>query len=378
MNRAALGVRIRSAVSLSVPVAVVLLLLAAPAHAAFPGKNGKIAFESGRDEPDPITCGSFGRHPCNSEIYTVNPDGSSLTRLTNNLAHDENPVWSPDGQRISFTSDRDGGADIFVMNADGSGQTNLTSSFSGSAYSPTWSPSGEVAFAYFDRDGTHFATVRPDGTNLTTLFTFGCPKSGGFESFDCAEQNFAWSPDGQEVAYDAYIVDCAEACNTTLWTGTIKPDGTGAKQLRYDVADPDWSPDSTQIVFRPTFFGAFDETMGVMDRNGNLVRNYDRSGGGPVWSPDGQQVAFDQFAGIFRMNPDGSGVTQVTSYTADRRAAEGDVRPTWQPLPGPQRSNYKNAAQFCIAERDFMGDAAFTQKYGGGANAHGKCVSQSH
>jgi hypothetical protein len=33
------------------------------------------------------------------------------------------------------------------------------------------------------------------------------------------------------------------------------------------------------------------------------------------------------------------------------------------------------AAQFCKAKRDFLGESAFTQKYGGGANSHGKCVS---
>jgi hypothetical protein len=50
----------------------------------------------------------------------------------------------------------------------------------------------------------------------------------------------------------------------------------------------------------------------------------------------------------------------------------------WQPLPGPQRTDYKDAAQFCKAERDFLGGSQFRAKYGGGANAHGKCVSQNH
>jgi len=50
--------------------------------------------------------------------------------------------------------------------------------------------------------------------------------------------------------------------------------------------------------------------------------------------------------------------------------------PNWQPLPGPRRSDFKNAAQFCEAERDFWGEA-FAGRYGGGANAFGKCVSQS-
>jgi hypothetical protein len=48
--------------------------------------------------------------------------------------------------------------------------------------------------------------------------------------------------------------------------------------------------------------------------------------------------------------------------------------PSWQPRPGPSRSDSRNAAQFCKAERDFLGGAAFAKKYGN----NGKCVSQNH
>ncbi len=70
--------------------AVVLLAVAAvavlaggssPAESAFPGANGKIAFESFRD-------GNF-------EIYVMNADGSNQTNLTNNPADDFSPAWSP-------------------------------------------------------------------------------------------------------------------------------------------------------------------------------------------------------------------------------------------------------------------------------------------
>jgi hypothetical protein len=53
----------------------------------------------------------------------------------------------------------------------------------------------------------------------------------------------------------------------------------------------------------------------------------------------------------------------------------------WQPLPGPRRGDYKNAAKFCKAERAFLGEEQFRRKYGGPkhrANAYGKCVSQNH
>ena len=65
---------------------------------------------------------------------------------------------------------------------------------------------------------------------------------------------------------------------------------------------------------------------------------------------------------------DGSGRTLIPGT---ERAED----PDWQPVFGPKRSDFKNAAEFCKAEREFFGDAAFSQRYGGGANAYGKCVS---
>ena len=60
------------------------------------------------------------------EIYTMNADGTDQTNVTNNPGRDSDPVFSPDGNKIAFVSDRDGNFDIYVMNADGTRQTNLT------------------------------------------------------------------------------------------------------------------------------------------------------------------------------------------------------------------------------------------------------------
>ena len=75
------------------------------------------------------------------EIYVLEVDGSGLTRLTDNRAHDTEPTWSPDGRRIAFTSNRDGNAEIYVMNANGSDQTNVTRS-PAEERSPSWAPPG--------------------------------------------------------------------------------------------------------------------------------------------------------------------------------------------------------------------------------------------
>jgi len=78
----------------------------------------------------------------NKEIYVMNADGSAQTRLTNELANDDSPSWSPDGAKIIFRSERerdccDPSAQVWTMNADGTGQTDLSSNQVGD-YSASW------------------------------------------------------------------------------------------------------------------------------------------------------------------------------------------------------------------------------------------------
>jgi len=54
------------------------------------------------------------------DIWKVSSDGGNAMRLTSHPADDIRTAWSPDGERIAFTSDRDGYMNIWIMNADGS------------------------------------------------------------------------------------------------------------------------------------------------------------------------------------------------------------------------------------------------------------------
>jgi TolB protein len=56
----------------------------------------------------------------------MDADGRNVVRLAGNDADDDEPPWSPNGSRITFISNHDGNAEIYVMNADGSGLRNLT------------------------------------------------------------------------------------------------------------------------------------------------------------------------------------------------------------------------------------------------------------
>ena len=140
--------------------------------------KGKIAFISHRDE------GS-------GEIYVMNADGSNQTRLTNNLAYDVDPCFSPDGTKIAFTSKRDGDLEIYIMNADGSNRTRLTNNPAGD-WDPCFSPDGtKIAFLSGRFDNPEIYVMNTDGSNRTRL-TY---------TFFAAEYSPCFSPDGTKIAF---------------------------------------------------------------------------------------------------------------------------------------------------------------------------------
>src|SRR5437588_3629286 len=151
--------------------------------------NGKIAFASGRD-------GS-------PEVYTMNPDGSDVRRLTfdsKSDARNQNsvPVWSPDGSKIAFThshivvtgTQAASRSEIGVMNSDGSNQRLLTA-FDGMDRDPAWSPDGsKILFSRADGAPYRFIEMymmNADASHQHRLTTSGYSRGA------------PWSPEGGQI-----------------------------------------------------------------------------------------------------------------------------------------------------------------------------------
>jgi Tol biopolymer transport system component len=77
------------------------------------------------------------------DIYTMPAAGGAATRITDGIAHDMQPRYSPDGRRIVFVSDRSGDENVWVANADGSNARQLTTGRENLYYSPEWTPDGQ-------------------------------------------------------------------------------------------------------------------------------------------------------------------------------------------------------------------------------------------
>lgn len=286
-------------------LAVFVGSLAQPAGAAFPGKNGKIAYNRAFDfwakaasfaspetkllanaanltySPD----GSRVAFMRSNEIYVANADGSGTPQnITNSTLLENTPVWSHDGTRIAFQRrGTDNVFNIWKMNADGTDPKQLTTQAS---VSPSWSvpiagaPDGKIAFV---RGGAIW-TMLADGTGQAEL-VYTCPTvNGGI--CDNAVGNPTFSPSGLEIAAeyfgDIFVVPSGGGTSRVLLPG---PNNKYPGQ----ELDPAWSPDGTKVAF---------------EHNGNVP--------GSAY-------------GIYVANADGSS-TQAIRLTSKT----GEVDPDWQ------------------------------------------------
>ena len=114
------------AASLVVTLAAAVLVAAATARAPEGAATWKIALTTDREG--------------DSEIYSLNANGTGVRRLTHSKKYDGAGPWSPDGRRMLFYSQRSPMGDVWVMNANGSGQRNLTRNPARVDDSLAWSP----------------------------------------------------------------------------------------------------------------------------------------------------------------------------------------------------------------------------------------------
>ena len=217
----------------------------------------RIAFASLRDD--------------NWEIYSMNADGSGLTRLTDDPGNDVAPRWSPDGRKLAFYSERDGNVDVYVMNADGSEQTRLTVS-RGRDLAPAWSPDGvKLAFTSDRERNFDIFVMNADGSQLTRL-----------TSDRNADTAPVWSPAGRKLAFTS-----RRAGNWEVYT--INADGSELARITTHPADdfgPAWSADGERLAIYS--IRNLNYEIYVIDLvEGTITRLTDHPAldGDPAWSP---------------------------------------------------------------------------------------------
>ena len=113
----------------------------------------------------------------NPDLYLMDVDRGFSINLTRHEAYEGSPSWSPDGQWIAFTSDREGGLNVFVMDATGKNLRRLTNG-TGSYDTPRWASDGQ-RLVFFGRGGTQeLYGINFDGSDFQQLTSDTVPVTG--------------------------------------------------------------------------------------------------------------------------------------------------------------------------------------------------------
>lgn len=227
------------------------------------------------------------------DIYTMPITGGTPTRIAEGLAYETQPRFSPDGKRISFTSDRGGGDNIWIMNRDGSDKRQLTTENFRLTNQATWSPDGQFIAAK-----KHFTTQRSLGTGEVWLYHV----SGG---------------DGVVL-----VKKPSEAHQKELGEPTFAPDGKHIYFTRNTTPGPifQYAQDSNNQIFAIERYDMeTGESEQVAGGEGGAVR--------PAPSPDGKKLAY-----VRREHTHSRLYVRDLATGEDRKvydALDQDVQETW-------------------------------------------------
>jgi TolB protein len=265
-------------------------------------------------------------------LYSVRPDGSGLTQLTNGPADDTQPDVSRDG-RIVFsrgwgTFPRGPYTQLYIRERNGATHPVLASPSTKADYIPRWSPDGKrIVFTRADPGGeavpiqTHGAVwiVNANGTGLRPISP---PENYQFA---------AWAPDGRHIAHLGPAPDMAPVLYVTNVDRPFKP----RRITKLDAFQPRYSADGSRLVFTSMRDSASWQVY-VMRSDGRGQRRLTFTGSHqdkfPSFSPDGKWIAFESTrdndcppdlgaqcrpARLYVMRADGSGQHPITAGPAD-------------------------------------------------------------
>ena len=263
--------------------------------------------------------------PAIGETATGGPGG--LVRLTTDPGRDQDPAWSPDGQRIAFVSDRSGRDEVYSIDKDGHDLIRHTEDRGIEIKeSPTWSPDGQrIAFAAaFDVYRIYALEVE---ASLSQPFDVLGDLIYPLTSRVWDSTGPAWSPDGKTIAFtlDDFSTD-RQVHLLILSDGSKRQVTTGP----VPAIDPSWAPDGSRIAFVSNGEGDFEVYTVTIDGTDTERLTKDPAFDAyPSWSPDGQFIAFSSNRSgsleLYVMKSDGTEVRQLDA------GAGSNYDPAWSP-----------------------------------------------
>jgi Tol biopolymer transport system component/class 3 adenylate cyclase len=205
----------------------------------------------------------------------------NFTQLTDLPGPEYFPSLSPDGKSLIYVSRASGNWDIYLQRVGGRNPTNLTKDSTADDTQPAFSPDGERIVFRSEREGGGIYLMGATGESARRLSDFG--------------YNPVWSPDGERVlvATESVIEPSTRPTKSQLWTINVS-DGDRHLVTEGDALQPNWSPHRHRIAYwgRPQGGQGDVWTISADGHDSVRVTSEASMDWNPVWSPDGRYLYF--------------------------------------------------------------------------------------
>ncbi|GAB5491414.1 MAG: hypothetical protein Phog2KO_16290 [Phototrophicaceae bacterium] len=252
----------------------------------------------------------------NGDLFVDEANGQSQTNITNSSFTESEPVWSPDGTKIAYTSDEFGDNDIFIFSLDTMSATQITTS-SGNDRQPAWSHDGSQLAYTSDVNGNNdIFVVNVSDLNASPFSPVALISTAS------DEQQATWSSDSSQIAYTSDESGTGANIFVVAVADTSTP-----MQITFGDSDTESSWSSTNVIVF-TSARAGDNNIYSINPDGTnelQLTTAVSNDNSPLWSTNGATIFYTSDLApdgsgtlgnlnIYTMNVDGTNQSALTTY----------------------------------------------------------------